>query len=163
VALDGRPEWLAFAAGGYYAAEPNMGRFTVPYRFHDAFAYGTAVLIVAAGWLIRYEIAQRGLGTTRPAPVLAGSAVTAPVTAGSAVTAPVTAGSAITAPVTAGSAVTAPVTAGSAVTAPVTAGSAVTAAVMAGAAVTAPGSPDDSFDAFTPRSVSVRRRPGIRV
>ena len=26
VALDGRPEWLAFAAGGYYAAEPNMGR-----------------------------------------------------------------------------------------------------------------------------------------
>ena len=26
VALDGRPEWLAFAAGGYYAAYPNMGR-----------------------------------------------------------------------------------------------------------------------------------------
>ena len=27
VALDGRPEWLAFAAGGYYAAEPDLGRY----------------------------------------------------------------------------------------------------------------------------------------
>jgi hypothetical protein len=25
VALDGRPEWLAFAAGGYYAALPALG------------------------------------------------------------------------------------------------------------------------------------------
>ena len=25
VALDGRPEWLAFAAGGYYAAYPEIG------------------------------------------------------------------------------------------------------------------------------------------
>jgi hypothetical protein len=144
VALDGRPEWLAFAAGGYYAAEPSMGRFTVPYRFLDAFAYGSAVLIVAAGWLIRHEIARRGLGTARPAPVMVSSAVTAPVMASSAVTAPVT-------------------TAGSAITAPVTAGSAATAPAMAGAAVTAPGAQDDSFDAFTPKSVSVRRRPGVRV
>ena len=30
VALDGRPEWLAFAAGGYYAAEPDLGRYNVP-------------------------------------------------------------------------------------------------------------------------------------
>ena len=28
VALDGRPEWLAFAAGGYYAAEPDLGAGT---------------------------------------------------------------------------------------------------------------------------------------
>ena len=36
VALDGRPEWLAFAAGGYYAAEPDLGRYHVPSRLHDA-------------------------------------------------------------------------------------------------------------------------------
>jgi len=68
VALDGRPEWLAFAAGGYYAAEPGMGRFTVPYRLHDAVAYGVPVLVVAAGWLVRRALAQRGLrvvGLTR--------------------------------------------------------------------------------------------------
>ena len=35
VALDGRPEWLAFAAGAYYAAEPNLGRYTIPNRLHD--------------------------------------------------------------------------------------------------------------------------------
>jgi hypothetical protein len=151
VALDGRPEWLAFAAGGYYAAEPNMGRFTVPYRFHDAFAYGMAVLIVAAGWLIRYEIARRGLGTTRPAPVLASSAVTAPVMAGSAVTAPVMAVTALTA-VTEDPAGRA----ASAVPVGATTGN-------NGGSVTSPGSSDDSFDAFTPGSVSVRRRPGVRV
>jgi hypothetical protein len=148
VALDGRPEWLAFAAGGYYAAEPNMGRFTVPYRFHDAFAYGMAVLIVAAGWLIRYEIARRGLGTTRPAPVLASSAVTAPVMAGSAVTAPVMAVTAVTADPAGRAASAVPVGA--------TTGN-------NGGSVTSPGSPDDSFDAFTPGSVSVRRRPGVRI
>jgi glycosyl transferase family 87 len=49
VALDGRPEWLAFAAGGYYATEPDMGRLTVPTRYHDAVAYGVPVLVVAAG------------------------------------------------------------------------------------------------------------------
>jgi hypothetical protein len=99
VALDGRPEWLAFAAAGYYAAEPSMGRFTVPYRLHDAFAYGTAALIVAAGWLVRHEIARRGLGIARPAPVIAGSAVTASAVAGSAGAALVMAGSAEPVPV----------------------------------------------------------------
>jgi Glycosyltransferase family 87 len=64
VVLDGRPEWLAFAAGGYYAAEPNMGRFTVPSQYVDAVAYGVPVLIVTAGWLIRREIARRGAVAT---------------------------------------------------------------------------------------------------
>jgi len=64
VALDGRPEWLAFAAGGYYASEPNMGRLTIPAGYHDAFAYGVAVLIVLAGWLVRRELARRGAGRT---------------------------------------------------------------------------------------------------
>jgi hypothetical protein len=155
VALDGRPEWLAFAAGGYYAAEPNMGRFTVPYRFHDAFAYGSAVLIVAAGWLIRHEIARRGLGTARLAPVMAGPAVTAPVLASSAVTAAALPGSAVTTAALPGSAVTADTAARAEFAVPV------------GATTPANGDPlgsdEDQFDAFAPRSASVRRRPGVRV
>jgi Glycosyltransferase family 87 len=59
VALDGQPEWLAFAAGGYYAAEPNMGRYTPPWRLDDAIAYGVPLVIVGVGWLIRHELARR--------------------------------------------------------------------------------------------------------
>ena len=70
VALDGRPEWLAFAAGGYYAAEPTMGRYTVPGRLVDAVAYGVPLLVVAAGWLIRHELARRA-GTGGPLPAIA--------------------------------------------------------------------------------------------
>jgi Glycosyltransferase family 87 len=84
VALDGRPEWLAFAAGGYYAAEPNMGRLTVPYQYHDAVAYGVPVLIVATGWLLRREIARRGAVTVparSAAPTTAAPVTAAPVTA----------------------------------------------------------------------------------
>jgi Glycosyltransferase family 87 len=73
VALDGRPEWLAFAAGGYYASEPNMGRLTVPTRYSDAFAYGVPVLIVLAGWLVRRELARRGADRIEPVPVTAGA------------------------------------------------------------------------------------------
>jgi hypothetical protein len=87
VALDGRPEWLAFAAGGYYAAEPSMGRYTVPYRLHDAFAYGVPLLVVASGWLIRQELARRAAGITEPQPATA-----EPVTAEPAVAAPAEAG-----------------------------------------------------------------------
>ena len=81
VALDGRPEWLAFAAAGYYASEPNMGRLTVPAHYHDAVAYGVAVLIALTGWLVRRELARRGGGRIEPVPegtaVLAGPAATA--------------------------------------------------------------------------------------
>jgi hypothetical protein len=60
VALDGRPEWLAFAAGGYYAAYPALGpRYFLPYRLHDAVAYGVPLVVVGAGWLIRTELAKR--------------------------------------------------------------------------------------------------------
>ncbi len=67
VALDGRPEWLAFAAGGYYAAEPDMGRFTVPWAYHDAVGYGIPVLVVTAGWLVRRHLAERQ-AVTPPSP-----------------------------------------------------------------------------------------------
>jgi hypothetical protein len=70
VALDGRPEWLAFAAGAYYAAEPSLGRYTLPDRVHDAVAYGVPVLVVAVGWLVRRELARRaGTVTASVAPV----------------------------------------------------------------------------------------------
>jgi hypothetical protein len=60
VALDGRPEWLAFSAGGYYAAFPNLRTLDfIPGRLHDAIAYGVPLLIVGAGWLIRRELARR--------------------------------------------------------------------------------------------------------
>ena len=80
VALDGRPEWLAFAAGGYYAAEPALGRYNIPWRLHDAIAYGVPLLIVAAGWLIRQELARRAV-TAEPLPAEAGVVAEAEVVA----------------------------------------------------------------------------------
>src|SRR5579863_899265 len=85
VALDGRPEWLAFAAGGYYAAEPGLGRLTPPYRYHDAIAYGVPVLIVAVGWLIRRERARRAV----PVPVTPAVPAVSPVPAAPTVPVPV--------------------------------------------------------------------------
>jgi hypothetical protein len=72
VVLDGRPEWLAFAAGGYLAAEPAMGRYTVPHPL--AFGYGLAALFVAAVWIARRVRARR---SARPAgPTAPGRTVT---------------------------------------------------------------------------------------
>jgi glycosyl transferase family 87 len=118
VALDGRPEWLAFAAGAYYAAEPNLGRYTIPNRFHDAVAYGVPVVVVAVGSAVRYELARRRGAGLEPAAVPAVAAVAAR-SAGSAVAEPVaaSAGAGVVAGmvVAASSAFAAPVT----VTAPV--------------------------------------------
>ncbi len=78
VALDGRPEWLAFAAGGYYAAEPGLGAFSVPWPYNYPVGYGVPVLIVAAGWVIRRLMVVPEvpvIAPVAPAPV----AVTAPV------------------------------------------------------------------------------------
>ena len=79
VALDGRPEWLAFAAGAYYAAEPNLGRYTIPNRFHLAVAYGVPVVVVAVGTLVRYRLSRRRDGALEPVavPAVASSAAVA--------------------------------------------------------------------------------------
>jgi hypothetical protein len=85
VALDGRPEWLAFAAGGYYAFEPALGKsFSIPH--HDAVGYGGAVLFVAIAWVVRQGPYERR--TSRPAvqpesiPAVAGTAAAANPLAG---------------------------------------------------------------------------------
>jgi Glycosyltransferase family 87 len=81
VALDGQPEWLAFAAGAYYAAEPGLGRaYAIPNRFHDAVAYGVPVLVVAVGWVVRWGLARRG--AARPVPVPVGAVPVGAVPAG---------------------------------------------------------------------------------
>jgi hypothetical protein len=102
VALDGRPEWLAFAAGAYYAAEPNLGRYTIPNRLHDAVAYGVPVAVVAAGWLVREVVRRRGgvglepVAVPVPVPVPGGAAASSAFAApSSAFAAPIT----VTAPV----------------------------------------------------------------
>lgn len=95
VALDGRPEWLAFAAGGYYAAEPSMGHLTVPWHYRDAVGYGVPVLVVTAGWLVRRYLARPAApapGTIPAVTVPAGGTVpagTVPAGTLSAVTTPV--------------------------------------------------------------------------
>ncbi len=84
VALDGRPELLAFAAGGYYAAEPDLGRYTPPWRLHYAIAYGVPLVIVAVGWLVRRELARRAV----TAEAVAAEAATAEDTAAADLTVP---------------------------------------------------------------------------
>jgi hypothetical protein len=77
VALDGRPEWLAFAAGGYYAAEPFMGRYTPPWRLDDAIAYGVPCMVMGVGWLVRRQLAKRA-DIAEALPVPAETAATGP-------------------------------------------------------------------------------------
>ena len=89
VALDGRPEWLAFAAGGYYAAEPDLGRYHVPSRLQDGIAYGVPLVVVGAGWLIRHGLARRAPVVAKP--VVVEPVVAEPVAAELTVTEPVTA------------------------------------------------------------------------
>jgi alpha-1,2-mannosyltransferase len=57
VVLDGRPEWLALAAGGYLGAEPHLGRWRViPHA--EVIGYGLAALFVAAVSLLRWQLAR---------------------------------------------------------------------------------------------------------
>jgi hypothetical protein len=90
VALDGRPEWLAFSAAGYYAAFPNLRTLAfIPGRLHDAIAYGVPLVIVGTGWLIRHELARRAPAVIEPA--ITEPTVTEPVTAEPVAAEPVTA------------------------------------------------------------------------
>jgi hypothetical protein len=110
VALDGRPEWLAFAAGGYYAAQPGLGRYTPPWRLVDAIAYGVPCVVVAVGWLLRRELARRA-DIADPLPATALPATALPATALPATALPATALPATALPATALPATALPATA----------------------------------------------------
>ncbi|HWG14351.1 MAG TPA: glycosyltransferase 87 family protein [Streptosporangiaceae bacterium] len=83
VVLDGRPEWLALAAGSYLAANPWLGRWRmVPHS--EAVGYGVAVVFIALVSFLRWrypELAVR-LGARGPAQATRATAVN-PVAAGS--------------------------------------------------------------------------------
>lgn len=60
VALDGRPEWLAIAAGGYWAGAPQPLRFDgVLLGDPRAVGYGAGAAIACACALARYMLARR--------------------------------------------------------------------------------------------------------
>jgi hypothetical protein len=152
VALDGRPEWLAFGAGAYYAAEPQLGRYTIPNRLHDAVAYGVPVAVVAMGWLVREFIRRRGGVGLEPVPVR----VPVPVPVGTAVAGgpagtavpigtAMAARSAFAAPITVTAAASAVAPVSAAAAAPVSAAAAAAAPVSAAAAAAA--SDEDSLPA----------------
>jgi Glycosyltransferase family 87 len=152
VALDGRPEWLAFAAGGYYAAEPSIGRYTVPYRLHLAVAYGVPVLVVAAGWLVRRALASRGLGVTRRGLGIAGR--------GLGITGPASVLASHTVTVAADAAAPA---IGEARPVPGLAEARPVPGLAEARPVAGLAAPDDSFDAFSPRPVPADEPRDVRV
>jgi hypothetical protein len=70
VALDGRPEWLAIAAGGYLANNPNLR--IDGFVLHDSrlAGYGGGAAIACACALVRYVLTRRARsGAAEAAPV----------------------------------------------------------------------------------------------
>ncbi len=101
VALDGRPEWLAFAAGGYYAAEPSMGgsRFRTASTRPSPTAYpcwswrpagSSATSWPGAAWVppgrCRSQPGRSQPGRSQPGRSQPGRSQPGPVTAGAAAT-----------------------------------------------------------------------------
>jgi hypothetical protein len=78
VVLDGRPEWLAFVAGSYLAAEPHLGRWRTIHH-SQAVGYGLAALFVGLVWIVRLVIARnpRLIAAETPSDASAGTAVPA--------------------------------------------------------------------------------------
>jgi hypothetical protein len=56
VVLDGQPEWLGLAAGGYVFAEPLRGPLALPNP--EALGYGAGLAVVLAGVFIRYRLGR---------------------------------------------------------------------------------------------------------
>jgi Glycosyltransferase family 87 len=77
VALDGRPEWLAIAAGGYLANNPNLR--VDGFVLHDSrlAGWGSGAAIACACALIRYLLSRRaGANVTEPESVTGAVAAT---------------------------------------------------------------------------------------
>jgi len=96
VALDGRPEWLAIAAGGYLTNDPNLHVLGIAIHKTNLVGYGGGAAIACACALIRYLITTRTADRDELAPVIGASRVEATdsapvaVTAATAVDEPVT-------------------------------------------------------------------------
>jgi hypothetical protein len=71
VALDGRPEWLAIAAGGYFTNSGNLYLAGVAVHHTRLWGYGGGVAVACACALVRYVLERRAAG--RVPAVLAGS------------------------------------------------------------------------------------------
>jgi len=63
VAIDGKPEWLGLAAGGYVYAEPLHGPLALPNP--EALGYTAGLALALGGVLIRYKLSRQ----QRPAAV----------------------------------------------------------------------------------------------
>ena len=59
VALDGRPEWLAIAAGGYLADNPNLRIDGITLHDPRGVGYGAGAAIACACALVRYVLTRR--------------------------------------------------------------------------------------------------------
>jgi glycosyl transferase family 87 len=87
VALDGRPEWLAIAAGGYLAGDKHLIIDGIAIHDPRLLGWGGGAAIAGACALVRYLLTRRGgAGVGEPAPA-AVAMTTDAVSAGAAATA----------------------------------------------------------------------------
>jgi hypothetical protein len=62
VALDGRPEWLAIAAGGYLTSYPNLHLAGIAIPHTRLLGYSGGALVACACALVRYVLERRAAG-----------------------------------------------------------------------------------------------------
>jgi len=93
VALDGRPEWLAIAAGGYLADTPGLRIGGVMLHDPRLLGYGGGAAVACVLALTRYLITRRARAT-RPEPVTLAATAIASVVPAAATGAPAATGSA---------------------------------------------------------------------
>jgi hypothetical protein len=80
VALDGRPEWLAIAAGGYLANSPHLRIHGVAIHDPRLLGYGGGALVAGVLALTRYLLERRAAGRVRSAGLAGTRELTAGVT-----------------------------------------------------------------------------------
>jgi glycosyl transferase family 87 len=74
VALDGRPEWLAIAAGGYLANSAHLRIDGITLHDPRAVGYGVGAMVACACALTRYALERRDrAGAAGPMPAVAGA------------------------------------------------------------------------------------------
>lgn len=81
VALDGQPEWLAIAAGGYLANSPRLHIHGIPLHDPRLLGYGGGAAVACALALARYlitRLARTQAESVEPAAVAGATASAAP-------------------------------------------------------------------------------------